>query len=106
MRIDVLRLVLVFIGSNVDMNIYFQILMYDWVSFVFRNKYYDFVNFLGRVEIGLNIYIGINVIVLCGVIIGDNCVIGVGSVVIYDIFVNSVVVGVFCCVVCLLDEYY
>ena len=69
-RIDVSRPALVSIGSNVDMNTYFQILTHDWASFVFRNKYHDFVNSSGRVEIGSNIYIGTNVIVLRGVTIG------------------------------------
>lgn len=40
-RIDVSRPALVSIGSNVDMNTYFQILTHDWASFVFRNKYHD-----------------------------------------------------------------
>ena len=105
-RIDVSRPALVSIGSNVDMNTYFQILTHDWASFVFRNKYHDFVNSSGRVEIGSNIYIGTNVIVLRGVTIGDNCVIGAGSVVTHDIPANSVAVGAPCRVVCSLDEYY
>lgn len=100
-RIDVSRPALVSIGSNVDMNTYFQILTHDWASFVFRNKYHDFVNSSGRVEIGSNIYIGTNVIVLRGVTIGDNCVIGAGSVVTHDIPANSVAVGAPCRVVCL-----
>ena len=105
-RIDVSRPALVSIGSNVDMNTYFQILTHDWASFVFRNKYHDFVNSSGRVEIGSNIYIGTNVIVLRGVTIGDNCVIGAGSVVTHDIPANSVAVGAPGRVVCSLDEYY
>lgn len=39
-------------------------------------------------------------------IIGDNCVIGAGSVVTHDIPANSVAVGAPCRVVCSLDEYY
>lgn len=105
-RIDVSRPALVSIGSNVDINMYFQILTHDWTSFVFRNKYHDFVNSSGRVKIGSNIYIGTNVIVLRGVTIGDNCVIGAGSVVTHDIPANSVAVGTPCRVVCSLDEYY
>ena len=62
------------------------------------------MNSSGRVEIGSNIYIGTNVIVLRGVTIGDNCVIGAGSVVTHDIPANSVAVGAPCRVVCSLDE--
>lgn len=105
-RIDVSRPALVSIGSNVDINMYFQILTHDWAGFVFRTKYHDFVNSSGKVKIGSNIYIGTNVIVLRGVTIGDNCVIGAGSVVTHDIPADSVAVGVPCRVVCSLDEYY
>ena len=45
-------------------------------------------------------------ILLRGVTIGDNCVIGAGSVVTHDIPANSVAVGAPCRVVCSLDEYY
>lgn len=38
--------------------------------------------------------------VLFGVMIGENLIIGVGSVVIKDIFVNVIVVGNFCWVIC------
>lgn len=105
-RIDISRPALVSIGNNVDINMYFQILTHDWASFVFRTKYHDFVNSSGKVKIGSNIYIGTNVIVLRGVTIGDNCVIGAGSVVTHDIPANSVAVGIPCRVVCSLDEYY
>lgn len=75
-RIDVSRPSLVTIGNNVDMNMNFQILTHDWASLVFRTKYNDFVNSSGHVTIGNNIYFGTNVVVLKGVTIGDNCVIG------------------------------
>ena len=47
-----------------------------------------------------------NVIILKGVTIGDNCIIGAGSVVSRSIPANSVATGNPCRVVCSLDEYY
>lgn len=45
------------------------------------------------ITIGNNVWIGANVCVLPGVTIGDNCVIGAGSVVVNDIPPSSVAVG-------------
>lgn len=105
-RVDVTRPALVKIGENVDINSNFQILTHDWGCFVFRNKYHDFVNSEGGVDIGSNIYFGTNVIILKGVSIGDNCIIGAGSIVNRSIPANSVATGNPCRVVCSLDEYY
>lgn len=104
--IDVSRPALVTIGSNVDINSYFKIYTHDWGCYVFRNKYDDFVNASGAVYIGSNIYFGTNVTILKGVSIGDNCIIGAGSVVSRSIPSNSVAVGNPCKVVSSLDEYY
>lgn len=46
------------------------------------------------ITIGDNVWCGANVTVLPGVIIGNNAVIGAGSVVTHDIPANSVVIGV------------
>lgn len=45
------------------------------------------------ISVGNNVWIGGNVVVLPGVTIGDNCVIGAGSVVTKDIPSNSLAVG-------------
>ncbi len=45
------------------------------------------------ISVGNNVWIGGNVVVLPGVTIGDNCVIGAGSVVAKDIPANSLAVG-------------
>lgn len=45
------------------------------------------------ITVGNNVWIGGNVVVLPGVTIGDNCVIGAGSVVVKDIPSNSLAVG-------------
>lgn len=105
-RIDMTRPWLITIGDNVDMNVNFQIWTHDWASSVFINKYGSMLNSSGRVMLGNNIYIGANVTVLKGVSIGDNCVIGAGSVVSKSIPSNSVAVGNPCKVVASIDEYY
>ncbi len=45
------------------------------------------------IRVGNNVWIGGNVVVLPGVTIGDNCVIGAGSIVTKDIPENTVAVG-------------
>ena len=104
--IDISRPALVSIGNNVDINRHFQILTHDWGCYVIRAKYHDFVNSEGGVRIGNNIYFGTNVIILKGVTIGDNCIIGAGSIVNRSVPANSVATGNPCRVVCSLDEYY
>lgn len=97
---------LITIGNNVDMNVNFQIWTHDWAAGVFLHKYGKMLNSSGRVTLGNNIYIGANVTILKGVSIGDNCVIGAGSVVSRSIPSNSVAVGNPCKVVTSIDEYY
>lgn len=46
------------------------------------------------IEIGKNVWLGANVVVLPGVHIGDNVVVGAGAVIVCDIPANSVAVGV------------
>lgn len=79
---------------------------HDFGTFVFRNLYGDFVSSSGSVKIGSNIYFGRNVTILKGVTIGDNCIIGLGSIVTRDIPSNSVVAGTPAKVICSIDEYY
>ncbi len=55
-----------------------------------RNKGLEYAR---PIRVGNNVWIGGSVTVLSGVTIGDNCVIGAGSVVVKDIPANSVAVG-------------
>lgn len=48
---------------------------------------------IGRVEIGNNVFIGADAIVLPNVKIGSNCIVGAGTIVNKDIPENSIVVG-------------
>lgn len=60
------------------------------IDYVERNKGLEFAK---PIKIGNNVWIGGNSVVLCGVNIGDNVVIGAGSLVNKDIPSNSIAVG-------------
>ena len=104
--IDLTRPCLVEIGDNVDVNANFSLMTHDFGTYVFRGYYKDFVNSSGKVKIGSNIVFGRDVTILKGVTIGDNCIIGAGSVISKDIPANSVAVGYPAKVVCSLEDYY
>jgi len=106
LSIDITRPSLIKIGSNVRLNKNLTILTHDGGFYVLLNKYKEFIPQSGRVTIGNNVYFGRNCSVFKGVTIGDNCIIGFGSVVTRDIPSNSVAVGAPARVVCTLDEYY
>lgn len=55
-----------------------------------RNKGLEYAK---PIKVGNNVWFGGNVVVLSGVTIGDNCVIGAGSVVTKDIPANSLAIG-------------
>ena len=105
-NIDITRPTLVTIGNNVDFNRNFVILTHDYTTAVFLNLYGDFVNSSGAVNVGNNIYFGVNCTLLKGAVIGDNCIIGANSLVTGVIPNNSVAVGVPAKVVCSIEEYY
>jgi hypothetical protein len=105
-HIDITRPWLITIGDMVDMNINFTILTHDWCTHVFLGKYGKFLNSSGKVSIGNNVYFGANVTILKGVTIGDNCIIGAGSIVNKNIPSDSVAVGVPCNVIFKLDDYF
>lgn len=104
--IDFSRPSLVEIGDNVRINLGFTLMTHDWATMVFRKVYNDFVSSSGHVTIGNNVYFGRWCTVLKGVTIGDNCIIGYGSIVTKDIPANSVAVGRPAKVICTLEEYY
>ena len=104
--IDISRPSLIELGNDLDINDNFTIMAHDFGTFVFRNLYNDYVNSSGKVIIGNNIYFGRDVTILKGVSIGDNCIIGLGSIVTHDIPSNSVVCGAPAKVICSIEEYY
>ena len=105
-RFDTTTLGLIVIGDNVSITADVSILTHDFCSSVFRQKYYDFVPGRSKVVIGNNVYIGQKAMILRGVTIGDNVIIGAGTIVTKDVLPDSVVAGVPARVVCTLGEYY
>ncbi len=104
--VDVTRPLLVEIGDNCTFLEHFTLLSHDAVRKVFRNVYHDFLASSGPVKIGNNVYFARNCTVLKGVTIGDNCIIGFGSLVTRDIPANSVAVGCPARVICSIEDYY
>ena len=105
-EIDITRPSLIEIGNNVRLNKNLTILSHDGAGYVIRNKYKEFIPTSGKVKIGNNVYFGRNCSVFKGVTIGDNCIIGYGSVVTRDIPENNVAAGAPAKVICSLEEYY
>lgn len=104
--LDISRPTLLSIGDNVRINRGLTIQTHDYASMVFVNKYSEFVPSSAPVKIGNNVYFGQQCTVLKGVTIGDNCIIGFGSIVTKDIPANSVAAGRPAKVICSLDEYF
>ena len=59
----------------------------------------------GKIEIGNNVNIGWNAIIMPGVTIGDNCIIGAGAIVTKNIPENSVAAGIPARVIESIEEY-
>lgn len=79
---------------------------HDGAMYVIRafEKYADARNF-GRIKIGKNCFIGNNCTILPGVEMGDNCILGAGSVLNSSTLPNSVYAGVPAKYICTIEEY-
>lgn len=104
--IDITRPSLIEIGENCLLHQGLTLLTHDFTSRVFINLWNDFLPSSGKITIGNNVWFGYNCTVLKGVTIGDNCIIGIGSIVSKDIPANSVAVGAPARVVCSIEDYY
>ena len=82
------------------------ILAHDYSRSVLRRVYGDIVGEAGQTTIGNNVFIGMNSIILMGSYIGDNVIIGAGSVVSGSIPSNCVAAGNPCRVIRSLDDQY
>ena len=105
-EIDYSRASLVEIGDNVFFNYGFTLMCHDFASWTFLHHYNDFIPSYGPIVIGNNVTFTRNCTVLKGARIGDNCIIGYGSVVMSEIPSNSVAVGCPARVISTLEDYY
>lgn len=97
---------LISIGKHVTISSNVRFVTHDGGTFVFRNnkKYKDVIK-LGKIRIDDNCFIGADSIILPGVVIGSNSVVGCGSVVTKNVLPNSVVAGNPAKYIMSVDEY-
>jgi acetyltransferase-like isoleucine patch superfamily enzyme len=95
---------LIEIGNRVRITADVKFETHDGGVGVFRDEYPG-INIYGKIIVGDNTFIGHNSIIMPGVTIGSNVVIGAGSVVTKDIPPNSVAVGIPAKVIMTIDKY-
>lgn len=87
---------LITIGNNVRITRNVQFITHDGALWVLRNagKIDKNADKFGEIVIGDNCNIGWNAVIMPGVTIGENSIIGVGAIVTKDVPANSVAAGV------------
>lgn len=98
---------LISIGDGTTISFDVAFVNHDGATRVLRNlpKYNPQTVIYGQIKIGNNCFVGARSTILPGVTVGDNVIIGAGSLVNRDIPSNSVACGVPCRVICTIDEY-
>lgn len=104
--IDVQRPWMLEIGEYCKITAGVVILCHDYSRSVLRKAYGEIIGEAGKTIIGDNVFIGTNSIILMGSHIGNNTIIGAGSVVSGAIPDNSVCCGNPAKVIRTLDEHY
>lgn len=98
---------LIKIGNDVRLTSNVKFVTHDGGMWVLRRKYdMPDADKFGTIEIGNNVNVGWNTIIMPNVRIGDNCVIGAGAIVTKSIPDNSVAAGTPARVIETIDEYY
>ena len=103
--IDLTSLDFIKIGNYVQLTDGVKILAHDYSYSIVANKYNINLRPQAETKLGNNIFVGMNSIILMGSEIGDNVIIGAGSIVRGKIESNSVYAGNPAKKICTLDEY-
>lgn len=97
---------LITLGNNVRISGDVRFVTHDGGTWAFRRELKDEVVVrYGRITVGDDTFIGLRSIIMPGVAIGKNCVIGAGSIVTHDVPDRTVVVGIPARKICTTDEY-
>lgn len=92
--------------NNITIAAHVNFVTHDAIRHVLFHKYKKrFGASIGCIEIMDNVFIGLGSIIMPNVRIGENCIIGAGSVVTKDVPSNSVVAGVPAKRICSFKEY-
>lgn len=105
-RVDCQRPHMLSIGSNVKVTSGVIVLCHDYSRSVLVGAFGENVGEAAVTSIGDNVFIGMNAIVLMGSHIGNDCIIGAGSVVSGSIPPRSVAAGNPARVICSIDDFY
>ena len=98
---------LITIGNNVRITSNVRFITHDGGVWVIRNmNNMPEIDKFGTISIGNNVMIGTDSIIMPNSRIGNNCIIGAGTVVTKEIPDNSVVAGVPGKIICTIEEYY
>lgn len=97
---------LITLGNHVEISLNVTFLTHDGATWCFRDqdRFKDVIRY-GKIIIEDNCFIGANCTILPGVHIGENTIVGAGSIVTKDLESNSVYAGVPARRICSLDKY-
>lgn len=97
---------LITLGDRVRLSSDVSFVTHDGGTWAFRReKGYENVVRYGKIVVGDDTFIGMRSIIMPGVTIGKNCVIGAGSIVTKDVPDRTVVAGIPAKIICSTDEY-
>ena len=104
--IDLQRPEMLHIGDYCKITQGVTILAHDYSTSVTRKVFHEHFGNASPTHIGNNVFIGMNSTILMGSQIGNNCIIGAGSIVTGTFGDNLVIAGNPAKVICSLDTFY